>query len=72
MYAITSAARRAIGLNLVDPLTIVAVAILAIWAGITFMTEAPGWIHLLLTAGVFLLIYRIVVRGAKSGTTPSQ
>jgi hypothetical protein len=40
-----------------------AIAMLIVWAIGTFMYEAPGWIHLLLSAGVFLLIYRIVVRG---------
>lgn len=40
-----------------------AVLMLAIWAFVTFTTTAPGWIHLLLTVGLFLLIYRIVVRG---------
>jgi uncharacterized membrane protein len=40
-----------------------AIVMLAVWAFATFTTEAPGWIHLLLTVGVFLLIYRIVVRG---------
>lgn len=50
-----------------------ALVMLGIWAFATFTTEAPGWIHLLLTVGVFLLIYRIVVRGTKgvvSGRTP--
>jgi Family of unknown function (DUF5670) len=42
---------------------IAAVLMLAIWAFVTFTTTAPGWIHLLLTVGMFLLIYRIVVRG---------
>lgn len=42
-----------------------AVLILAIWAFVTFTTTAPGWIHLLLTVGLFLLIYRIVVRGTR-------
>ena len=50
-----------------DPIIIAAVAILAIWAGVTFTTAAPGWIHLLLTAGMFLLIWRIVTRPSKSG-----
>jgi hypothetical protein len=36
---------------------------LIVWAIGTFVYEAPGWIHLLLSAGVFLVIYRIVVRG---------
>jgi hypothetical protein len=43
---------------------IVAVAMLIGWAVGTFVFEAPGYIHLLLTAGVFLLIWRIVVRGS--------
>lgn len=43
---------------------IIAVAMLVLWAVGTFVFEAPGYIHLLLTAGVFLLIWRIVVRGS--------
>lgn len=42
---------------------IAAILMLAVWAFVTFTTAAPGWIHILLTLGVFLLIYRIVVRG---------
>jgi len=43
---------------------IAAIALLLVWAiGALFM-EAPGWIHLFLTLGVSLLIYRIVVRGS--------
>jgi uncharacterized membrane protein len=44
---------------------IAAIAMLAIWAFVTFTTTAPGWIHILLTMGMFLLIYRIVVRGTR-------
>ena len=44
---------------------IAALALLIIWAVVTFMTSAPGWIHILLTMGMFLLIYRIVVRGTR-------
>jgi uncharacterized membrane protein len=40
-----------------------ALVMLSVWAFATFTTEAPGWIHGLLTVGVFLLIYRIVVKG---------
>jgi hypothetical protein len=36
---------------------------------VTFMTSAPGWIHILLTMGMSLLIYRIVVRGTRSVTS---
>jgi uncharacterized membrane protein len=50
---------------------ILAVVMLAIWAFVTFTTTAPGWIHLLLTVGFFLLIYRIVIRGtSKSDGVP--
>ncbi len=49
-----------------DLYTIIAVVMLLGWAFVTFTTAAPGWIHLLLTGGVFLLIWRIVIRG----TTP--
>lgn len=42
---------------------LVALAMLVIWAVWTFAFSAPGVAHILLTAGVFLLIYRIVVRG---------
>jgi hypothetical protein len=42
---------------------IVAVVMLLIWAVWTFALHAPGWAHILLTLGVFLLFYRIVVRG---------
>ncbi len=45
-----------------------AVAMLAVWAVGTFFFEAPGWLHILLTAGLFLLIWRITVRG----TSPTK
>jgi uncharacterized membrane protein len=44
---------------------IAAIAMLVVWAFVTFTTSAPGWIHILLTMGVSLLIYRIVVRGTR-------
>jgi uncharacterized membrane protein len=44
---------------------IAAIVMLVIWAFVTFTTTAPGWIHILLTLGVFLLIYRIIVRGTR-------
>jgi uncharacterized membrane protein len=44
---------------------IAAIVMLAIWAFVTFTTTAPGWIHILLTVGMFLLIYRIVIRGTR-------
>ena len=44
---------------------IAAVAMLLVWAVGTFMYEAPGWIHLLLTLGVSLLVWRIVAQQDK-------
>lgn len=46
---------------------VAALLLLVAWAVATFAFAAPGWIHLLLTVGVFLLIYRIVVRGTTGG-----
>ena len=43
---------------------VAALAMLAVWAVATFvLNDAPGWINALLTVGVFLAIWRIVVRG---------
>jgi hypothetical protein len=44
---------------------VLSIVMLAIWAFVTFTTTAPGLIHILLTVGMFLLIYRIVVRGTR-------
>lgn len=42
---------------------IAAVVMLAGWAIATFFFEAAGWVHLFLTLGVTMLIWRIVKRG---------
>ncbi len=42
--------------------TVSAAALLLLWAAGTFLFDAPGWIHLLLTAGVSLWVYGIVSR----------
>ena len=61
-----------------DLYTVIAVVMLVAWAVITFATEAPGVVHLLLTAGVTVLIWRIVRRGTTradstgSGTTTAS
>ena len=41
-----------------------AIVLLLIWAVAALVKEGPGWVHLLLTIGVSLLIYRIVARGS--------
>ena len=43
-----------------------ALALLLVWFGLVTTTDAPGWVHLLLTGGMFLLIWRIVCRGTPS------
>ena len=48
------------------------IGMLIVWAIATFAFEAPGWIHLLLTVGVFLIIYRIVVRGTPGVDTTTK
>jgi uncharacterized protein (DUF58 family) len=51
-----------------DRWTAAAIACLAVWAVATFaFAPAPGYVHLLLTAGVFLLVYAAVVRGTARG-----
>lgn len=49
---------------------IAGIVMLVLWAAGTFFLEAPGWINVLLTAGVFLVIWRIVVRDASSTSEP--
>lgn len=41
---------------------IAAVIMLVAWAVITITTNAPGYVHLLLTIGFFILFWRIIVR----------
>ena len=46
---------------------IAAIIMLIVWGIGTFALDAPGWIHLLLTVGMFLLFWRIaVVTAARS------
>jgi len=45
---------------------IAAIVMLVVWAVLTFVVnDAPGMTHALLTAGVALLIWRIVKRGSR-------
>jgi len=43
---------------------VAAVVMLIVWAVLTLTTEAPGYVHLLLTVGFFVLFWRIAVRGS--------
>ena len=52
---------------------VAAVIMLLVWAVITVTTEAPGYVHLLLTIGFFILFWRIAVRGSsKAGRGKSR
>lgn len=44
-----------------------ALVLLLIWAIAALVLQGPGWVHLLLTVGVSLLIYSIVVRSSSRG-----
>jgi hypothetical protein len=44
---------------------IIGVILIIIWAVAVFIVNnAPGFVHLLLTVGLFIVIWRIVARGA--------
>jgi hypothetical protein len=44
---------------------IIGVVMLIVWAVFVFIVNnAPGFVHLLLTLGLFIVIWRIVARGA--------
>ncbi|MGH7604976.1 MAG: hypothetical protein ACRENK_13400 [Gemmatimonadaceae bacterium] len=51
---------------------IAAIVMLVVWAFVALTTSAPGWIHILLTMGMFLLIYRIVIRGTRGREMPPR
>jgi uncharacterized membrane protein len=51
---------------------VAAIVMLVVWGVVTFTTTAPGWVHILLTMGMFLLMYRIVVRGTRGRATPPK
>jgi len=40
-----------------------AIIMLVFWAVMTFAFSGPGWVHLFLSLGVFILIWRIVAGG---------
>ena len=52
-----------------DPLLLFAILLLVLWVIGALVFEGPGWVHALLTVGVFLLIYRIVARNTPAPTT---
>jgi len=38
------------------------IVMLVLWAAGTFFLDAPGWINLMLSVGVFVVIWRIAAR----------
>lgn len=51
-----------------DPIIVLSMLMLVVWAVGTWF-DGPGWIHILLTAGVFLLVWRIATKAqAKKGS----
>jgi hypothetical protein len=40
-----------------------AIIMLVFWAVMTFAFSGPGWVHLFLSLGLFILIWRIVAGG---------
>ncbi|HEX6313550.1 MAG TPA: hypothetical protein VFZ73_01770 [Gemmatimonadaceae bacterium] len=48
-----------------DLVMIAGIVMLILWGIGTFFLDAPGWITLLLSAGVFLVIWRIVVKPSR-------
>lgn len=51
-----------------DLLTIAGIAMLALWAAGTFVFDAPGFIHGLLTLGVFFIVLGAVKRAERART----
>jgi hypothetical protein len=51
---------------------VVGIVMLIVWAIGALFFDGPGWIHLLLTAGIFLVIWRIVVRGDRRHPSPQK
>lgn len=44
---------------------LVALALIALWAIVALGFSGPGYVHLLLTLGVTMLIWRIVVKSKR-------
>ena len=49
-----------------DVLTIAGLAMIALWAAGTFAFDAPGFIHGLLTLGVFFLVLAAIKRAERT------
>jgi hypothetical protein len=48
---------------------IAGIVMLIVWAVGSFALDAPGWIHILLSGGMFLVIWRIAALTVRSRST---
>lgn len=55
-----------------DPWLIAGVAMLVVWGVSVVAFTAPGWMHFLLTAGVFIVIWRVAVHGTRDIDTTTR
>jgi hypothetical protein len=55
-----------------DLWTVAAVVMLVVWAVATFAFTAPGWMQFLLSLGVFIVIWRQVVRSTPAPVEPPR
>ena len=46
------------------------IALIVVWA-VAMLFDGPGWVNLFLTLGVFVIIWRIVVRGDPRHPNPT-
>jgi len=51
--------------QLMDLGILAALVLIAVWAVVALGFNGPGWIHLLLTVGVAMLIWRVAARSQK-------
>jgi len=61
---------RYIATSRMDLGILIGIALIVIWGIGALAFDAPGWIHLLLTVGVFVVIWRMVVRGDRRHPQP--
>jgi hypothetical protein len=51
---------------------IAGIALIIVWSIGALVYSGPGWLHLLLTVGVFVIVWRIVVRGDRRHPEPRK
>ena len=51
---------------------LIGIALVIIWGIGALVFDGPGWEHLLLTVGVFVIIWRIVVTGDRRHPEPTS